>query len=371
MGWFCTDAYRTLARLHGKELIAVFLLTDYKYDLPEELIAQKPAPRRDRSRLLCLNRNTGELSHHRFCDLCDLLSPSDVLVINNTEVIPGRLIGKKDTGGKAELLILDYGNGRERQEPDREMKCLIKSSKRPKPGASLFFDQGLKAEVTGFQDGIHTVKFSCNGDFDSLLYQIGNIPLPPYIKRDTDPPCDDKTAYQTVYASEKGAIAAPTAGLHFSEDILGKIRAKGISIVEITLHVGYGTFLPVRVSDIRDHQMHSEWYSVPERSAEIINHAKADGNRVVAVGTTCVRTLEYASDESGHLNPGPGNCDLFIYPGYRFRMADAMITNFHLPESTLLMLVSAFAGREKILEAYKEAVREKYRFFSYGDAMFV
>lgn len=368
MGWFLADAYRTLARLHGKELIAMFSLTDYKYDLPEELIAQEPVSQRDQSRLLCLNRSTGELSHNKFCDLSDYLSPSDVLVINNTEVIPGRLMGKKDTGGKAELLILDYASG---PEPDREMKCLIKSSKRPKPGTSLFFDQGLKAEVTGFQNGIHTVKFSCSGDFDSLLYQIGKMPLPPYIKRDTDPPCDDKTAYQTVYASEKGAIAAPTAGLHFSEDILGKIRAKGVRIVEITLHVGYGTFLPVRVSDIRDHQMHSEWYSVPERSAKTINHAKADSHRVIAVGTTCVRTLEYASDESGHLNPGPGNCNLFIYPGYRFKMADAMITNFHLPESTLLMLVSAFAGREKILKAYETAVREKYRFFSYGDAMFM
>ncbi|MDM8550675.1 tRNA preQ1(34) S-adenosylmethionine ribosyltransferase-isomerase QueA [Desulfobacterales bacterium HSG2] len=356
----------------------MFSLTDYNYDLPEDRIAQRPADQREKSRLLCLRRETGELSHHRFCDLYDFLSPSDVLVINNTRVIPGRLTGKKDTGGKAEVLILDYGNRSDPSNPgspapERDLKCLIKASKRPKSGTLIFFDQGLKAEVTGFHNGIHTVKFSCAGDFENLLYRIGQVPLPPYIKREPErgSPCDDKTSYQTVYASQKGAIAAPTAGLHFSEELLEKIKSKGVRIVAITLHVGYGTFLPVRVSDIRDHRMHSEWYFIPKESADIINDAKADGRRVIAVGTTCVRTLEYAWGNEGNIVPGSGDCDLFIYPGYRFRVVDGMITNFHLPESTLLMLVSAFAGREKILSAYKEAIRKKYRFYSYGDAMFV
>ncbi len=248
-----------------------------------------------------------------------------------------------------------------------------KSSETSQARRATFFDQGLKAEITDFDDGIHTVKFLCDDNFESILYQVGNMPLPPYIKRNLSQKgaCSDKTSYQTVYASQKGAIAAPTAGLHFSEELLEKIKSKGVKVVAITLHVGYGTFLPVRVSDIRDHQMHSEWYSIPKASADIINHAKADGSRVVAVGTTCVRTLEYASDSNGYIVNDSGNCDLFIYPGYKFRAADAMITNFHLPESTLLMLVSAFAEREKILQAYQEAIDKKYRFYSYGDAMFI
>ncbi|MDM8525781.1 tRNA preQ1(34) S-adenosylmethionine ribosyltransferase-isomerase QueA [Desulfococcaceae bacterium HSG8] len=354
----------------------MFSLKDYSYDLPEELIAQEPADQRDRSRLLCLNRETGGLSHHAFGDLYDLLSPSDVLVINNTEVIPGRLIGKKETGGRAEVLILDYGEGRKKNKDKGKFvcNCLLKASKSPRPGTLLFFDQGLRGKVLDSRDGIHTVKFSYDGDFESVLYQIGKMPLPPYIRRNhdhDDATCDDRTAYQTVYASRKGAIAAPTAGLHFSEKLLERIKSGGIRVVPITLHVGYGTFLPVRVSDIREHRMHSERYFIPESSAAVINQAKADGNRVIAVGTTCVRTLEYAADSKGCVAEGRGNCDLFIYPGYRFKMADAMVTNFHLPESTLLMLVSAFAGFERILEAYQEAVRERYRFYSYGDAMFI
>lgn len=356
----------------------MFSLTDYSYELPEDRIAQRPADQREKSKLLCLDRETGERSHHRFCDLYDFLSSSDVLVINDTRVIPGRLIGKKDTGGKAEVLILDYGNSPVFSHPDgpaheRELKCLIKASKRPRSGTLIFFDHGLKAEVTGFFDGFHTVRFSYAGDFESLLYRIGQVPLPPYIKRDPehDIRCDDKTSYQTVYASRKGAIAAPTAGLHFSEGLLEKIKSKGVRVVAITLHVGYGTFLPVRVSDIREHRMHSERYFIPKESAHIINDAKAEGRRVVAVGTTCVRTLEYAWGNEGNIVPGSGDCDLFIYPGYKFRVVDGMITNFHLPESTLLMLVSAFAGREKIRSAYKAAIRKKYRFYSYGDAMFV
>lgn len=317
-----------------------------------------------------MNRETGDLSHRRFCEICDMLLPSDVLVINNTEVIPGRLFGKKDTGGKAEVLILDYGNG---TKNSGICKCLIKASKSPAVGSRLFFDDETSAEITDFHEGIHTVKFSCSGDFEDMLYRIGKVPLPPYIRRNQGQQtlCDDSMTYQTVYASQKGAIAAPTAGLHFSASLLEKIKSKGVKVVAITLHVGYGTFLPVRVSDIREHRMHSERYSISEQTAEVINQAKAEGSRVIAVGTTCVRTLEYASDAKGNVGIGAGECDLFIYPGYRFSVADAMITNFHLPESTLLMLVSAFAGRERILNAYKEAIEKEYRFYSYGDAMFI
>jgi S-adenosylmethionine:tRNA ribosyltransferase-isomerase len=348
----------------------MFSLTDYHYELPEDRIAQKPADRRDQSRLLCLGRDSGVISHHRFRDLCDFLRPGDVLVRNNTEVIPARLMGKKETGGRAEVLLLDYHSAPSRE---RVMRCLIKASKRLRPGASLFFDQGLRAEVLDFQDGVHTAKFSAPEDLEKTLYQIGHLPLPPYIRRKSGEtaPCDDLSAYQTVYASEKGAVAAPTAGLHFSEALLEKIADKGISILSLTLHVGYGTFLPVRVSDIREHQMHSERYSISESAAEQITRAKAEARRIIAVGTTCVRTLEYASDENGRISAGSGNCDLFIFPGYPFRMVDAMITNFHLPQSTLLMLVSAFAGRENILNAYQVAIQEEYRFYSYGDAMLI
>ncbi len=349
----------------------MFSLTDYSYHLPQEQIAQQPLAQREQSKLLCMDRESGSLSHHKFCEICEMLLPSDVLVINNTEVIPGRLFGKKDTGGKAEVLILDYGNG---TKNSGICKCLIKASKGLRKGARLFFQDGTIAEITDVNDGIHTVKFSCNGgDFEDMLYRIGKTPLPPYILRNQEvvSPCDDRTTYQTVYASQKGAIAAPTAGFHFSASLLEKIKSKGVKVVAITLHVGYGTFLPVRVSDIREHRMHSERYSVSEQTVEVINRAKTEGSRVIAVGTTCVRTLEYASDAKGNVRVGAGECDLFIYPGYSFRVADAMITNFHLPESTLLMLVSAFAGREKILNAYKEAIEKNYRFYSYGDAMFI
>jgi len=351
----------------------LFSLTDYSYELPEGQIAQKPADQRDQSRLLRLDRGTGNFSHHKFQDIYDFLRPSDLLVINNTKVIPARLRGKKDTGGKVELLISDYGEDSGLPVREREMTCLIKTSKNPKPGSMLFFEEGLSAEIITYRDGISSVKFSCPGDFEETLYRIGEVPLPPYIKRDRDDdaPCDDRAAYQTVYASQKGAVAAPTAGLHFSESLLEKIRSKGVKAVAITLHVGYGTFLPVRVSDIREHRIHAEWYSVSETAADAINRTKAEGGRVVAVGTTSVRTLEYASDSVGKIRSGSGKCDLFIYPGYSFKITDAMITNFHLPESTLLMLVSAFAGRENLLKAYKEAVSEGYRFYSYGDAMFI
>lgn len=349
----------------------MYLLEDYNYNLPEALIAQNPVAQRDRSRLLFVDRKTRMLGHHRFFDVCDLLTPSDVLVVNNTAVIPARLVGQKETGGRAEVLVLGYPDGGKDRMDTGEFicRCMIKTSKRPKDGATLFFDQGLKAKIIDFKDGIYRVKFLYNGRFETLLDRIGRIPLPPYIKRSDSE--DDRTFYQTVYASQKGAVAAPTAGLHFSESLLEKLRKKGVKIVAITLHVSYGTFLPVRVSDIRDHRIHSEWYFIGKQTADVINREKAKGNRIVAVGTTCVRTLEYASNQSGVVAHGSGNCDLFIYPGYGFNVVDAMITNFHLPKSTLLMLVSAFAGRETVLKAYEAAIRERYRFFSYGDAMLI
>jgi S-adenosylmethionine:tRNA ribosyltransferase-isomerase len=353
----------------------MFSLTRYNYDLPPELIAQKPAMQRDRSNLLVLDRLTGRLSHRVFKDIHRLLGPNDVLVINDTEVIPARLLGRKNSGGKVEILISDYVGGCDiDSEPGQFIcECLVKAAKSPKPGTWLYFDQGLKAEVIERRNGTHLIKFYAGDDFEDLLYRIGEVPLPPYIKRGAgkNVECHDRTSYQTVYAADRGAVAAPTAGLHFTVQLLKKIESKGIEIVPITLYIGYGTFSPVRVSDIRQHQMHSERYSIPQVSADRINTARAAGRRIVAVGTTCVRTLEYASNENGELFHGSGRCDLFIYPGYRFKVVDAMVTNFHLPKSTLLMLVSAFAGRESILDAYREAIRRRYRFYSYGDAMFI
>ncbi|MBW2602809.1 MAG: tRNA preQ1(34) S-adenosylmethionine ribosyltransferase-isomerase QueA [Deltaproteobacteria bacterium] len=349
----------------------MFSLNDYDYHLPEERVAQKPVEGRDRSRLLFMNRETGEVAHHKFLDIYDLLSPSDVLVINNTEVIPARLFGQKETGGKAEVLILDYPGNKKSRIDNGECvcRCLIKTSKRPKDGTSLVFNQKLKARIVNFKAGIYTVKFSYKGDFEHIIDRIGRVPLPPYIKRNDDK--KDRTLYQTVYASQKGAVAAPTAGLHFSLSLMEKLKGKGVKIVAITLHVGYGTFLPVRVSDIRDHRIHSEWYSISKEAADMINESKKKGHRIVAVGTTAVRTLEYASKGNGIVVQGEGSCNLFIYPGYRFKTVDAMLTNFHLPRSTLLMLVSAFSTRENVLNAYKAAIEEQYRFFSYGDAMLI
>ncbi len=352
----------------------MFLLGDYDYELPGELIAQAPADRRDGSRLLRLEREGGGLSHHEFNDLGDLLRPEDLLVVNNTEVIPGRLPGRKETGGKAEILILDYANGRlpSHGEKGRIHQCLVKASKPPRPGGFIYFEKGLKAEVLDQSGGVCSLKFYCDGNFETLLDEIGKTPLPPYIRReDREPESNDRASYQTVYASRKGAIAAPTAGLHFTEDLMNGLKSRGIEMVELTLHVGYGTFAPVRVNDIRDHPMHSEWFSISKDAADRINGAKIQGRRVVAVGTTSVRTLEYASNKIGQVEMGAGACDLFIYPGYRFKMVDAMITNFHLPKSTLLMLVSAFAGVHNIRGAYQEAIDKEYRFFSYGDAMLI
>ncbi|MDY6791950.1 MAG: tRNA preQ1(34) S-adenosylmethionine ribosyltransferase-isomerase QueA [Thermodesulfobacteriota bacterium] len=349
----------------------MFSLSDYNYDLPEEFIAQQPVKQRDRSKLLFLKRNTGDLSHHQFSEIYKFLLPGDVLILNNTEVIPGRLLGQKETGGKAEVLILDYAGGKEGSGKFTS-ECLINASKPTKTGAFIFFGHDLKAEVTGFFNGVHSLKFYYRGNFESLLYKMGKIPLPPYIKRkEKVSPCNDKTAYQTVYACEKGAIAAPTAGFHFTKALFEKLKSRGVEIAAITLHVGYGTFLPVRSSDIRNHRMHSERFFIPEPTAALINHAKKEGRRIIAVGTTCVRTLEFAAGKKGTVQSGNGTCNLFIYPGYTFKAVDAMITNFHLPKSTLLMLVSAFAGKENVLCAYKDAIKNKYRFYSYGDAMYL
>ena len=352
----------------------MYALDDYHYDLPEALIAQIPLPNRDGSRLLHLTRDNGLVSHRSFHDIVDLLRPSDVLVVNNTRVIPGRLHGHKETGGKAELLILDYGETEVSNQDDRHRvyQCLIKASKQAGAGTRILFDQGLVAVVLNFSEGVYTVAFSAPEPFDDLLNRIGKMPLPPYIKRNqTQPDEADRIRYQTVYASQQGAIAAPTAGLHFTDEVLSRISDKGVTVATVTLHVGYGTFEPVRVDDIRDHHIHEEWFSIAQDAAHIVNQAKTKGRRVVAVGTTSVRALEYAAGPDGVIKSGSGRCDLFIYPGYTFKTVDAMITNFHLPRSTLLMLVSAFAGRETIFGAYEAAVEKKYRFFSYGDAMLI
>ena len=353
----------------------MYALSDYKYELPYELIAQKPVDQRDQSNLLVMNRQTGDLFHHRFNMLDAFLSPGDALVVNNTAVIPGRLVGRKDTGGRVEVLICSFsGNGKPKTlKRGLTYECLVKAAKPSKPGSCFYFDEGLKAEVIERRKGTYFIQFCTEADFSTLLERVGKVPLPPYIRRsaELEPPCDDRVSYQTVYASEKGAIAAPTAGLHFTPELLEKLKAKGIFIASITLHIGYGTFLPVRSQDIRFHRMHSEAYAISRQAADMINSARAADHRVLAVGTTSVRTLEYASDSSGTVKAGNGCCDLFIYPGYRFKAVDALITNFHLPQSTLLMLVSAFAGRDQVLNAYREAIDRRYRFYSYGDAMLI
>ncbi len=353
----------------------MYALTDYNYELPADLIAQKPADQRDQSNLLVMNRKTGHVSHHRFNMLDDFLSPGDVLVVNNTAVVPGRLVGRKDTGGKVGVLICNFSSegAANTLKQDQIYECLVKAAKPSRPGSCFYFDEGLKAKVINRRNGTYLIRFSSEADFSTLLERIGKVPLPPYIRRGAEaaPPCDDRVSYQTVYASERGAIAAPTAGLHFTTALLDKLKAKGICIASITLHIGYGTFLPVRSKDIRLHRMHSETYAISGQAADMINSARAAGRRVAAVGTTSVRTLEYASDSRGFVRAGNGSCDLFIYPGYQFKAVDAMITNFHLPRSTLLMLVSAFAGRDNLLNAYREAIKRQYRFYSYGDAMLI
>jgi S-adenosylmethionine:tRNA ribosyltransferase-isomerase len=353
----------------------MYFLSDYDYSLPQELIAQVPASSRDQSRLMLLARKTQRASHHSFKDIIGLLSPGDILVLNNTRVVPARLTGRKETGGRVEALLLSYPEHAPGAPGEHTLacECLVKSSKRPPKGSKLVFGGGLEATVLDGTNGVYNLEFRCHGDFDTLIHNIGKMPLPPYVKRDEAKAssCDDYERYQTVYAKKKGAVAAPTAGLHFTRTLLDVLSARGVNIVSITLHVGYGTFLPVRTADIRDHRMHAETYHLTKDSADAVNQAKDEGRRIVAVGTTAVRVLEFAAEPDGRVKPGSGKCDLFIYPGFAFKVIDALLTNFHLPGSTLLMLVSAFAGRDFILDAYKEAIRERYRFYSYGDAMLI
>ena len=337
--------------------------SDFYYDLPEELIAQDPLLDRSSSRLLTLNKITGETEHHVFKDIIDYLNPGDCLVINNTKVIPARLIGERpETGGKIEVLLL------KRMEND-VWETLVKPGRKMKIGAEVVFGGGLlRGEVVDIvAEGNRLVKFHYEGIFEEVLDQLGEMPLPPYITHQLQ----DRNRYNTVYAKHEGSAAAPTAGLHFTPELLEKIKEKGIDIAPVTLHVGLGTFRPVKVEDVNDHHMHSEFYQIDQESADKINRAKENGGRVICVGTTSCRTIESAADESGRLSACSGWTEIFIYPGYQFKILDALITNFHLPESTLIMLVSALAGKEHVLAAYEEAVRERYRFFSFGDAMLI
>jgi S-adenosylmethionine:tRNA ribosyltransferase-isomerase len=336
---------------------------DFYYELPEELIAQDPLLDRSSSRLLVMNKETGETSHHIFSEIATYINEGDCLVINDTKVIPARLIGEKEeTGGKIELLLL------KRMEND-VWETLAKPGKKARVGARFLFGEGLlKAEIVGIgEEGNRLVKFEYKGIFEEVLDELGQMPLPPYITHQLQ----DKNRYQTVYATHSGSAAAPTAGLHFTPEILKQLEDKGVSIARVTLHVGLGTFRPVKVEDVTNHHMHSEFYQITKEAADKINVAKSNGKRVICVGTTSCRTIESAADDKGYLEEGSGWTEIFIYPGYKFKVLDALITNFHLPESTLIMLVSALAGKENVLAAYEEAVNEKYRFFSFGDAMYI
>ena len=336
---------------------------DFDYDLPEELIAQDPLEDRSSSRLMVLDKKTGEVSHHVFKEIVKYLRPGDCLVLNNTKVIPARLFGVKEgTMAKIEILLL------KRRQND-VWETLVKPGKKAKPGTKIIFGDGLlTGEVIDVvDDGNRLIQFSYEGIFEEILDKLGQMPLPPYITHQLK----DKNRYQTVYAKYDGSAAAPTAGLHFTKELLQQVKDKGVDIAEVTLHVGLGTFRPVKVDNVLDHHMHSEFYMVSQEAADKINNAKKNGGRIISVGTTSTRTLEAASDENGMLKECSGWTDIFIYPGYRFKIMEGLITNFHLPESTLVMLVSALAGREHVLNAYKEAVEERYRFFSFGDAMFI
>ncbi len=352
----------------------MYQLSDYAYHLPQDRIAQAPCQKRSRSRLMRIDRDRSAFSHHRFDELTDLLHPGDLLVVNNTKVVPARLFGRKATGGKVEVLIIDYAEGISRLKETGffQCDCLVKASKAPREGTKILLEDGVEAQVVQRKGPVTQLRFLNGNAFVAFLNDHGTLPLPPYIERmhGRAEPADEKN-YQTVYAEKEGAVAAPTAGLHFSQELMAALKQNNIDIAPITLHVGYGTFVPVRVDDIRDHEIHSEVYSLSRQSADKINAAKAAGKRVIAVGTTSVRTLEFLSDEKGRVRAGQGSCNLFIYPGYRFKCVDAIITNFHLPESTLLMLVSAFYTREGMLAAYEQAIEQKYRFFSYGDAMLI
>ena len=335
---------------------------DYYFDLPQELIAQDPLLRRDECRLLTVDKKTGEVEHHVFSEIINYLEPGDCLVLNNTKVIPARLLGvKEETGAAVEILLL------KRRGADL-WECLVKPGKKLRPGARVSFGDGiLTAEITEVvEDGNRLVKFFYEGIWEEVLDKLGEMPLPPYITHKLQ----DKNMYQTVYAKYDGSAAAPTAGLHFTNELLKKIEDKGVDLAFVTLHVGLGTFRPVKVTNVKEHIMHSEWYQVTAEAADKINKAKESGHRVICVGTTSCRTIESAADENGKLTEKSDDTSIFIYPGYKFKVTDCLITNFHLPESTLVMLVSALAGREHVLSAYEEAIKKRYRFFSFGDACF-
>ena len=336
--------------------------SDFDYYLPEELIAQTPVEPRDSSRLLVYDRKSGEVYHKHFYDLPQFLRKGDVLVRNNTKVLPARMFGYTGNGGKVEILLLKRFNL-------TDWEVLVKPGRKARTGTVLTVSEELTAEVIGINDdmGSRTVRFSFNGVFEDVISRVGEMPLPPYITKKLE----DGTRYQTVYAKTDGSAAAPTAGLHFTDRLLGEIKDKGVEIVDILLHVGLGTFRPVKADDIKDHRMHSEYYEITESAAERINLAKKEGRRIIAVGTTSVRTLESVADENGFVKAQKGNTEIFIYPPYKFRCVDSLITNFHLPKSTLVMLVASMTGREKILELYNLAVENRYRFFSFGDSMLV
>ena len=336
--------------------------SDFYYDLPEELIAQTPILKRDESRLLLLDKNTGEVKHSHFYNLPEYLKKGDCLVLNDSRVLPARLIGSRPSGGAIELVLL-------KELGDDKWECLSRPGRKTRPGQEIIFGDGrLKAVVESVANGGNRiVRFCYDGIFLEILDVLGKMPLPPYIKEELT----DRERYQTVYSRELGSAAAPTAGLHFTPELLDKIRDMGVNIAFVTLHVGLGTFRPVKEDEIENHEMHSEFCMISEETAEIINNTKKNGGRIICVGTTSCRTIESFSDETGEVQPMSGWTDIFIYPGYKFKVLDALITNFHLPESTLIMLVSALAGRENVLNAYRIAVEEKYRFFSFGDAMFI
>lgn len=342
-------------------------LKEFDFTLPEELIAQEPAEQRDGSRLMCLQRATRTIESRRFCDIMDYFQPGDLLILNDTRVIPARLLGRKESGGKVEI-FLDRRDPR--AENHEDWLCLTKSSGPLRTGTLVELADGLRAEILEPADANQRrVRFYCAGDFMQRVESVGQLPLPPYIKRAADQ--RDRERYQTVFAREQGALAAPTAGLHFTVALLERLRAQGVQIETLTLHVGLGTFLPVRVEDVREHRMHAEYYVIPEATAAAVNQARQAGRRVFALGTTSVRALETAAQKDGQLCPGNGQSEIFIYPGYQFKLVDALITNFHLPRSTLLMLVAAFAGQKFVLSAYRQAVSERFRFFSYGDCMLI
>jgi len=338
-------------------------LKDFNYDLPEELIAQDPLEDRSSSRLMVLHKDTGRIEHKIFRDIIDYLNPGDCLVINDTKVIPARLMGiKEDTGAAIEVLLL-------KRNVDDVWECLVKPGKKARTGARIIFGEGLLVGeiVDVIEDGNRMIKFHYEGIFEEILDKLGQMPLPPYITHKLQ----DKNRYQTVYAKNEGSAAAPTAGLHFTKELLDNIKEKGVNVVSITLHVGLGTFRPVKVDKIEEHRMHTETFNISKEAADTINRTRAAGGRVIAVGTTSCRTLESAAADDGTIPARSGDTDIFIYPGYKFKAIDCLITNFHLPESTLIMLVSALAGRDNIMNAYETAVKERYRFFSFGDAMFI